>query len=483
MTDAGIKFLEGRNLDPEMCMSLGITDNGKELVIPFKVNGKTVNEKYRTLRGKDWRQQKGGTQCLWNQDILHDESQQGKTIVVTEGELDALAAIQAGFGRVVAFPGGAPDPKNGRYGADAEKYKIFDVLLQLLRQPEEHKTNVVLAFDGDAAGKLLVEDVAELIGQYRCKHLNYPTGTKDLGDCLSKFGERGIEAVDKTLRKRSVWCSMAGEVALLTSFKKQVLGEAFSTGFGSLDRLFQWRAGDTYVVTGVPNDGKTTVTMALIAKAAMMHGWRVGVFSPEQDMALMADDLAEAIGRDMVERHFVGIAPAAYGDACDLYWFLDHADRAVRQYRCTIIILDPWNELEHTRRKDESMTEYVGRAIIELKRFAKHMGIILIIVAHPHKLKAGEEIGLYSISDSANWGNKPDVVMVVKRVENHTMIKTIKVRDQKRMGSRGETWFSLDINRLQLMPSSDPREMEKKYRGNKGQAKKTKAATGALFED
>jgi len=48
-----------------------------------------------------------------------------------------------------------------------------------------------------------------------------------------------------------------------------------------------------------------------------------------------------------------------------------------------------------------------------MKRFAKLFGVCVIVVAHPTKLAPEQVPGLYSISDSAHWANKPDLGIVV----------------------------------------------------------------------
>jgi twinkle protein len=58
---------------------------------------------------------------------------------------------------------------------------------------------------------------------------------------------------------------------------------------------------------------------------------------------------------------------------------------AVARYGARIIIIDPWNELEHDRRQGESETEYIGRAIRTLKRFAKAFQVHICVIAHPTK--------------------------------------------------------------------------------------------------
>ena len=60
----------------------------------------SIGTKYRTLTGeKKFTQDAGGRQIFWNLDCLRDSSLATEPLIITEGELDAMAALQAGFPR------------------------------------------------------------------------------------------------------------------------------------------------------------------------------------------------------------------------------------------------------------------------------------------------------------------------------------------------------------------------------------------------
>src|SRR5258708_1739454 len=98
--------LEARGLDVELATRMGFAaiprDGGEALVIPFKRDGEIVRRKYRSFGAeKKFWADKGGQRCCWNEDALRDESLIGQPLIITEGELDALAAVQAGFARTI----------------------------------------------------------------------------------------------------------------------------------------------------------------------------------------------------------------------------------------------------------------------------------------------------------------------------------------------------------------------------------------------
>ena len=122
-----------------------------------------------------------------------------------------------------------------------------------------------------------------------------------------------------------------------------------------------------------------------------------------------------------------------------------------------MIVLDPWNELEHKRNRDETETDYIGRAIRAIKRFAKQYDVAFWIVAHPTKPHEGHKKipGLYDISGSANWANKPDYGLTYHRPkfdENRALIVVNKVR-MGMPGMRKTQPVSFDFNRSEFVRS------------------------------
>ena len=73
-----------------------------------------MNAKYRTLGEKRFWQRKDARKTFFNADILDDPALErgDHALVITEGELDALAAIQSGFPFTVSVPDGAPPARD-----------------------------------------------------------------------------------------------------------------------------------------------------------------------------------------------------------------------------------------------------------------------------------------------------------------------------------------------------------------------------------
>lgn len=459
MNPASETWLSERALDPELCVRLGIESTqragGEAIVIPYTRNGEVVNRKYRALTG-GWSQDSGGTQCLWNEDCLRDTTLEDQPPIITEGEWDALAAIQAGYPKTLSVPNGAPSKQVEH---DGPKYRYLDDVLPLL-----HKAPyVILAADGDEPGANLLHDLSIRIGTHRCKFLRYPKGCKDLNQALEKYGTKGVvETIN-----RAQWMDVSG-LKLWSDIPDRPKVPAFNHGVDGLEHLFRIRPGDFSVLTGYANHGKSQLALNIAGNMIVRHDWKVLLGSledekPDLEMKLatfyagmLRKDMPETIAdeaREWISRNFVFMHFDPDADGADLAQVLDIMAAAVTRHDVKMIVLDPWNEIEHDRPPGMSLTEYVGKSLRLIRRFARKYMVHVMVCAHPakpQKLKDGSypEATLYDISDSAHWANKSDLGIVVTRNgDDTTTVKTKKVKYQPTMGVLGEATLQFDKSR------------------------------------
>lgn len=444
------KWLNQRAIDPELAGKLGIASSGSSVLkFPFLIAGKAVNHKYRDFATKRFWQDEGGRQCFWNLDALLDSTLAKLPLIITEGELDTVAAIQAGQARAVSVPDGAP---SSSIDGDSRKYQfVNDVLAQL-----KACDRVILATDNDPPGRILAEDLAVRIGKSRCCTVTYPEHCKDLADVMLWHGP---QAINDLLAAARYW-NVPG-LHLMSELPPIERRRAYSTGIEVLDPLFKIRLGDFSVCTGIPGHGKSTLVQDIAARIAAKHAWRICLASfesqPQTDhkhwlrswrlgtSAFLASP-SELIDIDQwIDDHFVWVITDEEQDICDLPWLLQMIDASVVRYGARLVIIDPWNELDHTRPPDMSITEYTGFAIKSLKRTARLLNVHIMVVAHPTKLIQDGKPSLYAISDSAHWANKCDAGLVVWRSpKDITEVSVAKIRHED-IGKRGKV--SLAWNR------------------------------------
>lgn len=460
MSDAIIDRLEMRGLDAELAINMGWEStrrDGRELVvIPFFRDDRILRRKVRSLSGEPKifsQMEQDAEQIVWNENALRDASLAERPLVITEGELDAMVAIQCGFPRTISVPNGAPPPRDGDDGPlqDVARYEWVKALKPLLSR--EHVKEIVLAVDNDPPGVQLLHDLSHLMERLRCKFLTYPAGCKDLNDVLKAHGQKGVVEIINGAR----WIKVAG-VYKLSELPPLPAPLTFDIGFDTLNENYKMRMGDLAVITGVPGLGKTTFCNDLCCRVARNHNLKIAWASfeqtPQRDhrralrswywsqapFSLCADQTLEADA--WIEEHHMFIVPQE-GDEVTLDWLLDRMEVAAVQERANVIVIDPWNEMDHLPEEGESETQYVGRAIKTFRRFARRLQVHLIIVAHPAKLQKVEgkykPPTLYEISGSANWYNKCDIGIIVHReTPEFTDVKVQKSRYHDEIGKPGE---------------------------------------------
>ena len=452
LNDRHAKLLEDRGLDAELLERLGVESDSRPgsdfISIPYFDGTAQVNVKRRTIAGeKRFYQDAGARQIFWNVNVIADPTLEHQPLIVTEGEFDAMAAIQAGFGRVVSVPNGAPASAAGE--DPSERYRFIDNAPKALGQCRE----IILAVDSDGPGINLLNDLALRLGRARCKWVRYPRDCKDLGDALRAYGARGVvESIS-----RAQWMEVDG-LYRMSELPPLPPAVPHASGFPGLDEHFRLRPGDLTVVTGIPSHGKTTIVNDICCRMVVRHKWPVAFASfeqvPQRDhrrwlrtwycarrvIDQEARQTAEA--DDWIDKNFLFVVPAEDDDAT-LGWVIERMSSAVIRHGIRIVVIDPWNEVEHDRPIDMSLTEYVGKALKTLKKFARKYQVHLFVVAHPMKMRRADNgkypfPSLYDISDSAHWYNRCDAGIVVYRDEDRTTVRIAKTRYHDEIGTPGE---------------------------------------------
>lgn len=422
-----LEWIELRGLDPALAAKLGICtkpEGGANwIAVPYVERGRTINHKYRLASEKRHRMDEGAPLSLWNHDVLLE--QMDRPLVITEGEWDALTAIQSGFTRCVSVPNGAPQQKTDNL-AEAKRYEFLWRSKDLLDKVKQ----IIIAVDGDGPGKILAADLARWLGPERCQFVEYPADTKDLNEVLKMYGPG---AVSETLNRAKAY-PVKG-LYRLDEFPEPPPTTSLSTGIEGLDELFKCTLGTFTVISGWAGHGKTSLLVRMLANL-MERGvnvalgsfetmprpilerrlraclYRCGEFGPKAEGHGPADEV-------LAKRLSVIAHTARDEDTeLDLDYIIELAKVAVLRDGVRLLCLDPWNEIEHKRSPDETETEYVSRAIRSLKRFALNYECAVWLVAHPRKPHSDGQPkppSLYDLAGSAHFANKADYGLIIHR--------------------------------------------------------------------
>lgn len=448
MTQTGLdpyhqEWLEARGISSELAAKFGLktavasfppdeeTDQwtrAKCIAVPYSLNGEVVNHKYRRVEPKQHVMDKGGKRCLWNMDAVKRAA--GGTLVITEGEWDAMLAEDLGWA-ASSVPNGTPQ-KASDDPANDNRYEYL----------WEHKVDLakvkrfIIATDGDAPGVALRTDLIALLTPQRCAFLEYPEGTKDITDVFLKEGQEGVARLLNHAKEVPV--EGLHRISDFPDMPPLPLTPVMVPGLstGEPDPLFGLVPGTLTVITGYPGQGKSSLVVKMIANLLGHCAVPVTIGSfetlprPILERRLLASmvELAEhdpTIWRNMQARRIIENRLTVIANTpdeeheLDLDRLLDLMETAVMRYSSKLIVIDPWNEIEHKRARDETETDYTSRAIRAIKRFAHRSQTAVWIVAHPRKPSSDgmpkHPPSLYDLAGSANWYNKVDYGLIVHR--------------------------------------------------------------------
>lgn len=503
----GVTAFERRGIDLETAVKLGIytasrgadgamqpDPRGNVVVFPFIERGAEVGRKYRAPGKKFW-QEEGGRRTFWNSDVMDDPALEDgrQALIITEGEIDALTAIDCGFPFAVSVPDGAPSvPKDKKpdeldpLDPQAETSGKFEFMFNNRDRLKRIK-RFIIAVDNDAPGKRLAAEIVRRLSPARCAFVTYPDElavpdgeggkkrAKDLNDVLMYFGREKVAEVLNAARPYPV-----RGLYRLSEYPDTPEIETFATGFDGWSPWLKMFFGEFMVVSGVPSHGKSTWVLNLLFNLANVHGWRAAICSPEMPaVPILVDrfrrlylgrrptpmERAEIKQADAwIEDHFLFIDtdPTGAGDndePFNLEWIIERATDAVLRDGIRVLVIDPWNEVDHARERNETMADYIARGIRALKRFARLYGVIVIVVAHPTKEvnKDGKQrtVNLYDIEGAAHWFNKCDHGIVVERskgTDADSTLHILKVRFDE-TGRRGKLAMQFEKETGRFIPT------------------------------
>lgn len=458
---AAIKYLAGRGISEKTVYDNHITVGWylqvkQTLQFPYYKHDELVNVKHQDTQ-KQRNMEKGAELCLYRFDkIIRRSPSDPLTLVITEGEIDCLSCVEAGF-VATSVPNGAPPPNATNFD---NHFRYLESAEQILKAYDR----IILAGDNDAPGAKLTGELARRLGVERCYTVKWPDDCKDANDVLVKYGK---DTLRECLQNREPYPIIGLEDLRVTAREMRQIYRSggtplFSTGWKTLDKYYKVAPGDLTVITGIPGAGKSEFIENLAVNLARHDGWKFAFFSPEnwplENFYMRMIEKVERRPvlcdgdhcRRMTEQEFEAAMDMIYpfflsivlmDDSLSVDRILELAKSAVYRNGIKGLIIDPWNEVEHLY---QNMTEaqYLSNSLGKIKKFAKLSGVHVWIIAHPRTIQknsSGEypPPTMYEISGGAHWRNKADNGLCVYREDYHNRMSKIFVQ-KIRYRSRGK---------------------------------------------
>ena len=388
---------------------------------------------------------------LWNQ---------GKKIVITEGEIDALTVSQVQNNKwpVVSVP-------NGAQGAVKAHKKNLDYLSSF--------DEIILMFDMDEPGKKAASECSELFEAGKAKIATLPF--KDPNECLQNGKpEEIVQAIwnAKTIRPDGV---ISGE-ELWDSIASEEVVEAVPYPWDSLNEITRGaRKGELVTLTAGSGVGKTAFVRE-IAHHLIKSGETVGLLMLEENprrtaLGLMGIELnkplhlsKEGVTDDELLSAFSNTVGSGrlylynHFGSSDIANLIARVRYLAKGCGCNWIILDHLS-IVVSGLGDGDERRLIDNAMTYLRTLVEETGVGMFVISHLRRPEGdrgheqGAKTSLSQLRGSHSIAQLSDMVIGLERDQqgdnpNVTTIRVLKNRFSGETGITGYLLYNRDTGRL-----------------------------------
>jgi archaellum biogenesis ATPase FlaH/5S rRNA maturation endonuclease (ribonuclease M5) len=410
-------------------------DNHKNIVFHYyNTNDVLMTVKYRPARKlkdkeiKTWCQKDADTsEVLFNMNRI-DPTQ---PLVITEGEIDCLSVIEAGYKNVVSVP----------FGANNDHWieENFDWLEQFEK--------IVIWSDNDEPGLKMKKNIIPRLGEWKCYIVELPNEiekedksikVKDANEVLYHLGkEKVLEYINDA---KEVPISNVVDFSEVEDFDLDN-AEGVYTNLKSLDKyLSKLYFGTFNIATGVNGSGKSTFINQICICEPLNQGYNVFCYSGELPHWQLKNWLLyNFAGRRHIDTFskpnqpdMYKVKPEVKKQISDyyhggrLYFYDNQVDRTAttlinkmtelaRKNGTKVFIIDNLTVVDlesNENNKYEKQKDF----IVNLVKFATTYNALVVLVIHPHKLDTIRRMTKMDIQGSMSITDLAHRVLGVHRV-------------------------------------------------------------------
>ncbi|MGL5345731.1 MAG: DnaB-like helicase C-terminal domain-containing protein [Peptostreptococcaceae bacterium] len=390
-----------------------------------------------------------------------------KPLLITEGEFDTLASIEAGYKNSVSIPSGVNSTN-----------QWIEANWTWLEQFEE----VILWFDNDEAGLKGVREVSNrlsnnIVRVVACSEAN------DINELLHSKGKLEVLKYINNARIPSV--EGIATLDLVEDFNIYE-AEKLATGIRGIDdKIVGMMFGSLNVFSGRNGAGKSTILNQIYVSESIRQGYKAFIFSGELVCSNVkewlistianADDYIEYTSKDghKYKRVSLEARKRIIDHIKDKIYLYDNDDYTieaillkmeilVKRFGVKVFCIDNLMTIE-TNERDEYKAQTL--AVKKLKNFAKKYNVIVHLVAHPRK-SMNAEINKDDVAGSANITNLADYVTTIERLFNEDgtdNVTKLNILKNRHTGKNCYVELKFDSNRHRFYSSSMMEELGVNY--------------------
>jgi hypothetical protein len=320
-----------------------------------------------------------------------------------------------GHKNVMALPFPPIKQKNNKLGYHHQALAFLEHHEERLKPIKKF----ILALGRTEEALEMEEELGRRLGRERCWTVKWPGEFKSAQELFIKAKENfnDLLATAKPYPVKGVF-EISDVQHQFDELYEKGLPPGPRTGWGNMDNFYRPALGQWTLVTGIPSHGKSNFLDALFVNLSNLHDWKFCIFSPEnQPIARHFANLAEKfIGspfnpknqneakmsvqqKEKAERWLSNNFSVILPDADDGDWGIDGilelARSVILRKGIQGMVIDPWNEIDHSRDGKLSETEHISRTISKIRQFARAHSVHIWVVAHPTKMH--KEDGVYPV--------------------------------------------------------------------------------------
>lgn len=386
-------WLQSRGISSEVATEMGVfsaigKDNQEMIGFVYRLDGLEYNIKFRFLDKKGFYFALANTpKIAYNADVLSTE----KSVIITEGEMDALAFMQVGANNAMSPPFGAAGDQEGWMQMHASKLAAIE--------------HFFLAVDTDEAGDMLRHTLLDKWGYHRCSIITFDD-QKDANDLLMAQGEEAL--IEAKIQHTTLIYNSPGATDMRSKLEEFM--EYFKNGgmkgeklgFAPIDEIVSWRTGTLALICGIPSHGKSGFLDFLMMLLNLQLDWKAAIYSPENfpDVHHVSKFVSMLTGKQFNEEHMSeDECVTAFHRVCDQFIFitptltklkdiLEAIALEVKHNGVKVAVIDPFNSIRIDRNSMGNETDMINVALDEIHRFARLHNILFFVVAHPRKMES-----------------------------------------------------------------------------------------------
>lgn len=495
------RYLEGRGISRNTAIKYGVTTKaGTDNILLFPCYnpaGKLVNVKYRKT---DFSKEKGDNCKEWFekdcQPILFGMWQcdtGNKTVVITEGEIDAMSVNEAGIGNAMSVIGG----KSGMTWIP----QCYDWL-------HANFETIIVFGDYEDGHLTLVDDISASFHDMRVMHVREEDykDCKDANDILRKYGKEQVRLCVENAEPNEVGGIIeVADVVVENSYKKPKV----ATGIRLLDKMLYGGlpCGGVTVITGKMGEGKSTMSSQVIV-SALSQGYSCFIYSGE----LENGDVREILDFQIAGPNHIITENSYWGDPIpDVTqatrdrigsWYrgrlfmkdsksylnkddeqpglLQTVEKAICQLGCKVVLLDNLmtvmnDEYQNSLAYNKNDTQ--GIFVKRLRDIAAAYDALILLVAHKRKSNGligyeGDEVSgssdignlamcmlSYGVTDNPVWNGSEKEKL--RMVGDDYIQRRIAILKNRKFGKKGELSVNYDAMSHRIYGKGD--DMRKDY--------------------